>query len=160
MQIDHDTICEPHSNRLFWKTAKRHIDSLCQKIAEYKMLGKKESEFRGFQTINYCEKLVNDYTQEEVDAYHAGFGKLFKWLKAAIELRKQDIIRRKAIAKRDREAREAKIDEQTQRGLNRENFILEAQEKFATDNAEATETFAKYQAAKELQDNGGDLDEA
>jgi len=61
MQIDHDSICEPHSNRLFWKTAKTRIDELCSKIASYKMLGKKETDFRGFQTINYCEKLVNDY---------------------------------------------------------------------------------------------------
>jgi len=88
MQIDHDAICEPDSNRLFWKHAKKHITDMCRKMTDYKILGMKESEFKGFQTINYCEKLINDYTQEEVDLYHPGFGKLFKWLMAVIALRK------------------------------------------------------------------------
>jgi hypothetical protein len=160
MQIDHDAICEPHSNRLFWKFAKRHTEELCGKIADYKMLGKKETDFKGFQTINYCEKLINDYQQEEVDQYHPGFGKLFKWLTAAIALRKQDIIRRKAICKRDKEAREAKIDEQTQRALNREQHIQECSDKWQVDNGDAIDTFKKYEEIKALQEQGAELDDA
>jgi hypothetical protein len=31
------------------------------------MLGKKEETYRGYQTLNYCEKLINDYTPEDVE---------------------------------------------------------------------------------------------
>jgi len=67
MQIDHDAICEPDSNRLFWKSAKKQMKDLCQRISEYKMLGEKAQSYKGYQTINYCEKLINDYTPEDVE---------------------------------------------------------------------------------------------
>ena len=82
------------------------MGELYTRISEYVILGKKEGEFRGFQTINYVEKIISDYEQETVDSYHPAFGRLFKWLQGVIALRKQDIIRRKAIAKRDREFRD------------------------------------------------------
>lgn len=41
MQIKRCDICEPASNRLFWKHAKTHLRDLASRIAEYKMLGQK-----------------------------------------------------------------------------------------------------------------------
>jgi len=78
---------------------------------------------------------------------------------AAIALRKQDIIRRKAIAKRDKEAREAKIDEQTQRALNRDQHIQDCTDKWNLDNADAIDAFKKYEEIKALSEKGEDLDE-
>lgn len=72
------------------------MKDLVKRISEYKMLGEKSSSYKGYQTINYCERLINDYQEDEVAVYHPGFGKLFKWLQQALALRKQDIIRRKA----------------------------------------------------------------
>jgi len=37
---------------------------------------------------------------EDVEAYHNGFAKLFKWLQTAIATRKLDITRRKALTKK------------------------------------------------------------
>lgn len=136
------------------------MKDLCQRVSDYKMLGEKAGDYKGFETINYCEKLINDYTPEEVEAYHPGFAKLFKWLVAAIALRKQDIIRRKAIAKRDKEAREAKIAEKEQRALNREQAILEANEKFLSDNADNIDKFTQFKALCEARDRGDEMDEA
>jgi len=62
MQIDHDAICEPDSNRLFWKHARTKLAQLYGKISEYVIMGKKEGEYKGYQTLNYCEKMINDYT--------------------------------------------------------------------------------------------------
>lgn len=89
------------------------------------MLGANDCKFTGYQTINYCEKLIEGYNQEDVDAYEHSFGKLFRWLTGAITLRKQDIVRRKAITKRDTEYREEKIKEKQTRAENRETHCLE-----------------------------------
>jgi len=67
MRIDHDAICEPDSNRLFWKSAKEHMKELCSGISNFRMLGKKEEQYKGYQTLNFCEKLINDYTPEDVE---------------------------------------------------------------------------------------------
>lgn len=147
LKWNREDICEPHSNRLFWKSARTQFNQLPRKMVDYQMLGANDCEFKGYQTINYCEKLINDYHQEDVDHYQISFGKLFKWLTGAIALRKQDIIRRKAITKRDTEFREEKIKEKQTRAENRETFLLEASEKFAADNADAIEAHARYQRA-------------
>jgi hypothetical protein len=41
MQIDRKQICEPDSNRLFWKDAKKHLKTVAVRMTEYKMLGQK-----------------------------------------------------------------------------------------------------------------------
>lgn len=53
-------------------------------MVDYKCLGSKPNKYSGFQTINYCEKLINDYHLEEVENYNVGLGRLFKWLTTAI----------------------------------------------------------------------------
>jgi len=60
-QIDRSEICESGSNRLFWKYAKTHLKRLTKRMVDYKCLGSKPNKYTGFQTINYCEKLIHDY---------------------------------------------------------------------------------------------------
>jgi len=64
------------------------------------------------------------------------------------------------MAKRDKEAREAKIDEKKQRELNRETYVLEALDKFNNDNGDQIETHQRYVALKECKERGEDIDEA
>jgi hypothetical protein len=78
-------------------------------MLSYQVFGQKAKDFKGYETINYCEKLISEV--EDVESYHTGFAKLYKWLTTVIQLRKNDIIRRKAHAKRDQEFRDAKLDE-------------------------------------------------
>ena len=56
--------------------------------------------------LNFIEKNVEAFIQEDVDAYSLTLGRLFKWLKGAIATRKEDIIRRKALRKKAREDRD------------------------------------------------------
>lgn len=66
--------------------------------------------------------------QEGVDNYNPTFGKLFKWLKLALETRKTDITTRKALSKKARENRERMIQESADRDENRQKMIDEAEE--------------------------------
>lgn len=113
-------------------------------MIEYQIRDQKSNAFTGYQTINFCEKLIADYNQDDVDAYQPNFGKLFKWLTGVIALRKQDIIKRKAANKRDIEYRQEKIKEKQIRAESKEVFLLEALDKFNTETAEAVETYNKY----------------
>ena len=121
------------------------MDDLFRRISEYVILGKKEESYRGYQTLNYVDKITAEITQEEVDQYHPAVGRLFKWLQAAVALRKQDIIRRKAIAKRDREHRDQKIDEKQQRDQARQTAIQEANDAWLAANQEAIDKYAQWQ---------------
>ena len=97
-KVERERICEPNSNKLSWKKAKELLETeLPERMATFKVYGEKKDEFRPYMRINYVERIVSELNQEEVDNYHLGLGKLFKWLKMAIDTRKQDVIRRKAI---------------------------------------------------------------
>ena len=97
-KIERERICEPNSNKFSWKKAKELLETeLPNLMATYKVWGEKKDDYRPYMRINYVEKLIADLNQEEVDLYHLGLGKLYKWLKMAIDNRKQDVIRRKAI---------------------------------------------------------------
>ena len=99
-------------------------------MSDYRILGPKPGEFRSYNTINYCEKILEGIAQEDVDAYHVGIGKLFIWLRKAIEARKLDIIRRKALAKQAKQNRENKIKEHEDRAVKRREFLAAEEEKF------------------------------
>ena len=107
MGVKREDICEPNSNLFFWKKAKPLFTSqMCKLMCDYQLRGAKPEEFRAFNKLNYIDTLIAGIQQEEVETYHPGFGRLFKWLTTAITIRKQDITRRKALAKRAKEDRE------------------------------------------------------
>lgn len=99
--------------------------------------------------INYVEKIVTQYVQEEVDAYHQGLGKLFKWLKMAITTRKNDIIRRKAIQKRNREEKTSREEAKAKREADREQFLSDKEVEFNDANKEDIEAYNKWKEEQE-----------
>ena len=103
-RIERSQICEPGSNKMNWKKAKELLETeLPTRMLDYKAYGQNTNEYLPYQRINYVEQIIKtddegkEITQELVDEYHAGFGKLYKWLRMAIDNRKKDIVRRKAI---------------------------------------------------------------
>lgn len=80
-------------------------------MSEFKVLGPKDAQFATYQTINYCEKILGNLEQDAVDAHNPTFGRLFKWLKLAVDTRKADITHRLAMAKKARDEREKKQEE-------------------------------------------------
>lgn len=113
-------------------------------MAKYEIFDEKKDAFKPYMTINYCEKIIAHLTQEEVDIYNPGLGKLYKWLKMAIEGRKNDITRRKANQKKALEERTVKQAQFEERKKNRETFIEESTQKFKDDHAEEIEVYNKY----------------
>ena len=80
-KFEREQICEVKSNKLSWKKAKElFVDHLPARMVDYLVWGEKTDEYKPYQSLNYIDGLVSKYTQEEVDAYHSGMGKLFKWL--------------------------------------------------------------------------------
>ena len=77
----------------------------------YQMYGAtKRREVLAYQTIPYCEKILEGIVAEDVEQYHTGLGKLYKWLTTALAGRKTDITRRKLATRRAKEDRQQKIE--------------------------------------------------
>lgn len=99
--------------------------------------------------INYVEKLIAEFNQEEVDTYHSGLGKIYKWLKMAIDTRKADVIRRKAIQKKNREEKASKEEAKAKREADREQFLLDAEATFQESNKDDIEAYNKWKATQD-----------
>ena len=57
--FDRAKICEPNSNKMFWKQAKQNlVEALPEAMATYVVWGEKKDEFKPYQRINYCEKII------------------------------------------------------------------------------------------------------
>ena len=62
LRLPRDKICEPDSNKLFWKAAKQFMSGeLQESMVDYRVCGPKEDEFKAYNTINYCEKLISEH---------------------------------------------------------------------------------------------------
>lgn len=107
----------------------------------YKVYGEKTEDFTPYQTINYCEKIIKAFTQEEVDAYHTDMGKVFRWLKMAVDTRKQDVIRRKAIHKFNREVKTQREEQKAAREVAREQFLTDKENEFNEANKDDIENY-------------------
>lgn len=161
--VSREEICEPGSNKLFWKKARQLLgERIVQLMCDYRVLGSKQGEYRAYQTINYCERLIQEHSSEDVESYSFAVFRLFKWLQAALALRKQDIIRRKDLTRKARDNREAKLRQQEERTTNREVYLSDAQDKFKEDNREQIELFEKWEEEERIkasQEYGEELDD-
>jgi hypothetical protein len=68
-----------------------------------------------YQTLVYCESILAGILADEVEQYHVGLGKLYKWLTTAIAGRKMDITRRLISTRRAKEDRQTKIEKEEDR---------------------------------------------
>ena len=66
----------------------------------------------------------------DVEEFNLTAGRLFKWLKLAIENRKYDIIRRRALVHKEREERDSKIKQKEEREAKRKADLEAAVQKF------------------------------
>lgn len=102
-----EAICLPKTNKLCWKWIReiKH-DQIPKAMSAYQMYGEtKGREILPYQTITYCEKIIEGIGAEDVEQYHTGLGKLYKWLTTALAGRKTDITRRKIATRKAKEDR-------------------------------------------------------
>ena len=100
-----EDIWEEGTNKLFWKKASKKLtDGLFEKMKAYTHKGPKDKEYKKYQLLNFIEKNIKDLTSEEIEQYSFVQAKLFKWMSSLIEMRKDDIHKRREI-KEKREGR-------------------------------------------------------
>ena len=141
-----EDICLPNSNKLHWKWIReiKH-DQIPRAMMEYAMYGEtKGREILPYQALVYCEKIIEGLNQEEVEQYHVGLGKLFKWLNTAIAGRKLDITRRKIATRRAKEDRQGKIEKEEDRKQRREDYLLDTKAQWEQDKAEDIEVYDRW----------------
>lgn len=80
-------------------------------------------------------------------------GRIFNWVKFAVENRKRDIVRRLALIQRERDERDNKIRAQNEREVNRDKALTDASEKFKEEHREEIEAYNTYSKSRET---GGD----
>lgn len=114
--VPREQICERDTNKLNWKLAKRQLEPaarLLEKLVEYEAQGQKTEQYAYYHTLNFVEKNIEHYYPEDIDAYSASIlGRLLRWVLNVVKLRKQDIVRRKALQKKARDQREEAISKE------------------------------------------------
>lgn len=103
-------------------------------MKNYQSMGQKDGVYKKYQTINYVEGLIEGMDQAVVEEFNLAAGRLLKWLQLAIETRKGDIIRRKALLQQERDQRDQKIAAKTERAEKREQELQKAKDQFTDDN--------------------------
>jgi hypothetical protein len=101
-------------------------DEFVKRMRNFEVMGAKKGPFTKYQTINYIETAIEGIEQAKVDEFSFTFGRLFRWLKDAVENRKTDIIWRKANSHKDREERDFKIKAMEDRAAKRSAELNDA----------------------------------
>lgn len=132
-----EDICELGTNKLFWKIAKSKLnDGIFENMKKYTPLGSKDGEYKRYQLINFIEKNISEITIEEIEQYSFVLSRLFRWLTTTIEMRKDDINRRKDIKTKEREEREQAQNDHKDWQETREKAMQEAKQAFEDKLAE------------------------
>lgn len=114
-------ICERDTNCLHWKRAKSYLnDDFFAKMGEYWPIGPKEDSYKEYEKMKFIQKNLEGYTEEEIDEYSASLGKLFRWIKLAIEVRIEDVKLRRNQKKALEEKRQKAIEAEKQRNEKRD----------------------------------------
>lgn len=89
-------------------------------MGEYWPIGPKEDSYKEYEKMKFIQKNLEGYTEEEIDEYSASLGKLFRWIKLAIEVRIEDVKLRRNQKKALEEKRQKAIEAEKQRNEKRD----------------------------------------
>lgn len=90
---------------------------------KYNPVGPKEQEFKPYQKVNFIEKLVADIDIEAVEGYSLTLVKMLSWVRLAIEVRRENVIKRILNIKRLKAEREAALEQEKERLKDRAAFF-------------------------------------
>ena len=137
-----------------WKVAKLFInEELLNKIKNYTPRGPKPGKLPKYKMLNFIERILDEYNEEDLQKYSILIYYIHKWIKTAIELRKMDIAHRMAkreIQKQEREEAIKKFEERKQRRDEAFQAAYEASKsKWETENPTPSETELKQEKFEE-----------
>ena len=126
-----------------------------KRLSEYNPYGPKQDAFLKYQRVNYVEENLQGIEAEQVDEYSVALGKLFRWIRLAIQTRKEDIIARKEHKDHLREERQKAIEQDEERSKNRRDDF-EATKADWDLKVEAEAAAEAEKRAKEADENGAE----
>lgn len=164
LNFDRELICEPETNKLYWKVAKDFInEDLFKKMEEYTPLGPKQGKLPRYKLLNTIEKNLEEYNEDDLLKYSVALYMIHKWLNSQIELRKSDIAYRKAIREKMLNERDEALKKETERKEKRDEAleiaINEAKQKWESENPISRESEAKGDKNEERSPNEKKPDE-
>jgi hypothetical protein len=74
--------------------------------------------------------MISDLNEEEVDNYSMTIGKMLRWIKLAMEVRKEDVVARILHNRKLKAEREAAIEQENERQAERKAFFEEEKQKW------------------------------
>lgn len=103
-----EEVCERDTNKLDFKKVKPLInEELFDRMSTYKPFGPNETDFETYQKLAFLFKNIDNVTEESVDEFSICLGKILRWVKMALDIRREDVVRRKnthAILTHERES--------------------------------------------------------
>ena len=138
------------------KACKKLTDGLFEKMKAYTHKGPKDKEYKKYQLLNFIEKNIKDLTTEDIEQYSFVQSKLHRWMTTLIEMRKEDIHKRKEIKEKEREERDQAIEDHKEWKRKREEEMKVAKAEFETKQAE--EEARKESARKSGNEGEGEQD--
>lgn len=104
-------ICERDTNKLDWKKAKSFLnEEMFTKMGDFWPIGPKETAYKEYEKMKFVSSSIAGINEEDIDEYSIALGKLYRWLKLAIEVRIEDVRMRRNNKKASKEKREALIE--------------------------------------------------
>ena len=124
---EREMICEAETNKLSWKKSKEFFNiDLFKKMNEYNPMGPKEGKYPKYRLLNSIERSLGEIKEEDLLQYSVVFYYIYKWIKEAIELRKQDIANRMAKREMKKQEREEAIKQSEERKQRRDEALQAA----------------------------------
>lgn len=130
-------------------------EQLFQKLAAYNPIGSRDGSYKDYQKISFLKKNLSENSDEAVEEFSLVMKKILAWLHLVLDIRCEDVVRRRdavEVAKQERE-QAIKLD-----NARKEKYDKElAEKKGAFDEAIEAE-IQKQQAAAEAaaQEEGGE----
>lgn len=104
---EREQICERDTNSLDFKKAKEFInDELFQKMASYNPCGQREGPFKAYQRLSFLKNNLAEIQEELVEDFANVLIKIFRWIQLAIDIRIEDVTRRRDTVELHKQERE------------------------------------------------------
>ena len=107
LKYKREEVCERDTSKLDFKRTKPYIDEeLFDRMSNYQPFGPNDSEFEPYQKLSFLTRNLETISDEQVDEFSIPLGKILRWVRMALDVRTEDVRRRKniiSILKHERE---------------------------------------------------------
>ena len=154
---EREQICERDTNCLDFKKAKEFInDQLFQKMANYDPCGEREGPFKQYQKLSFLKANLAEIQEDLVEDFSNVLIKIYRWIQLAIDIRIEDVTRRRDTVEFHKQERENATRAEEQR---QEKYAKELEErKAAFEEAVDAELQKQADARRAQQEAAADED--